>query len=132
MIIHTKVITPEPSPVLLKRDPSTTIEDIHGCIMLYLHACLIVLLNYMHCVLNVSCQLALTLALVTPTNTQNLKRPWFRWRKAPFFVKVMSIYCKAGTVLFKQGDPPGSCYDSCQWSLFSLKKGLRISSQVAG
>ena len=67
MIIHTKVITPEPSPVLLKKDPSTTIEDIHGCIMLYLHACLIVLLNFMHCVLNVSCQLALTLALVTPT-----------------------------------------------------------------
>lgn len=23
---------------------------------------------------------------------------------------VMSIFCKAGTVLFKQGDPPGSCY----------------------
>lgn len=23
---------------------------------------------------------------------------------------VISIFCKAGTVLFKQGDPPGSCY----------------------
>jgi hypothetical protein len=24
--------------------------------------------------------------------------------------EVISIFCKAGTVLFKQGDPPGSCY----------------------
>ena len=46
--------------------------------------------------------------------------------------KVMSIFCKAGTVLFKQGDPPGSCYDSCPWSLCFFVSLERVAKFLSG
>ena len=45
--------------------------------------------------------------------------------------EVISIFCKAGTVLFKQGDPPGSCYALRIWlgDLVGNSGGLVLGSQ---
>mmetsp|Transcript_9546 Transcript_9546/g.16431 ORF Transcript_9546/g.16431 Transcript_9546/m.16431 type:complete len:493 (+) Transcript_9546:73-1551(+) len=46
---------------------------------------------------------------------------------------VISIFCKAGTVLFKQGDPPGSCYVIISGSVgvFALsdEEGVQASAE---